>query len=66
LRWEKRSGIVYEKRRLLKWTIMNLDVKWEVVLLWENKNDQKKDHELRGEKENGIIMWEDEGLKERS
>jgi hypothetical protein len=56
----------YERRRRITRTIMNWEIKTEVWLLWEKKNDQKNDEELRNEMEIEIeiVMREEEGPKE--
>jgi hypothetical protein len=50
----------YERRRMIKITIINWEVKWEMGMLWEKKKDQKNDDRLRSEMENENTMREEE------
>jgi hypothetical protein len=55
----------YERRRRIKRTMINWEVKSEVRTLWEKKKDQKNNNQLRSEIWSGIMMREEEGSKEQ-
>jgi hypothetical protein len=48
----------YERRRRIKRTMINWEVKWKVSLLWEKKKDQKNNNELRSEIGSSNVMRE--------
>jgi hypothetical protein len=55
----------YDRRRKIKRTTMNWELKWKVQLLCKKKKDQKKDGELISERGNKTIMRAEKGPKER-
>jgi hypothetical protein len=50
---------------MIKITMINWEVKNEMLILWEKKKNQKNDDELRSEMRNANIMREEEESKER-
>jgi hypothetical protein len=55
----------YERRKRIKRMMVNWEIKWEILMLWKKKKDQKNNDQLRNEMEDADVMREEEGTKER-